>query len=212
MLLGVDTHFSQGWNIALFDQAEAMGTSAIRDGISWTEIEKSPGVYDFTAWEAQSGRLDKSNWWRATNGLMVLDIKQALRELVHGNGRSQNPGIQAWIEYAWASVTATSRRSQQAALWHAHQVSLHNGMRSAKVQMLLGDEFTASPGGASLALNHLIVKNVDHAAINNWATDTPLLGNIASLYGGYPPDIVSVAIADLGYSDPNTGIGSTRQW
>lgn len=58
MLLGVDTHFSQGWNIALFDQAEALGTSAIRDGISWTEIEKSPGVYDFsgpkTAWIASA--------------------------------------------------------------------------------------------------------------------------------------------------------------
>lgn len=56
MLLGVDTHFSQGWNISLFGQAQVLGTSAIRDGVSWTEIEKSPGVYDFsgpkTAWIA----------------------------------------------------------------------------------------------------------------------------------------------------------------
>ena len=58
MLLGVDTHFSQGWNIALYDQAEVLGTSAIRDGVSWTEIEKWPGVYDFTgpktAWIASA--------------------------------------------------------------------------------------------------------------------------------------------------------------
>ena len=56
MLLGVDTHFSQGWNVSLFGQAQVLGTSAIRDGISWTEIEKAPGVYDFsgpkTSWIA----------------------------------------------------------------------------------------------------------------------------------------------------------------
>jgi RHS repeat-associated protein len=169
------------------------------------------GIIDFTAWERTSGRLDLSTWWRASNGLMVLDIKQAMRELSRGNGRSQNPGVQAWIDYARTAIAGVSRASQQAVLWRAHQVSLHSAFRSQHVNRFIGSEHTSSP--FNLATNESIVRNVDHAALSNWPTDTPILGHLAQFYGGYPADGLSALLADASdYGDSNTGIYSTRRW
>jgi hypothetical protein len=169
------------------------------------------GIYDFTAWEAQSGRLGVSQWWRATNGVMALDIRGAMREITRGDGVSRKPGVQAWIDYARVASSGGTRWSQQSALWHAHQVSLHGAVRSDAVMAMLGGEWAANPG--EVAMGQIIVMNVDHAALENWPSDTHILGYLATAYGAYPADLISVGLGDAtNYSDPNTGIGSTRIW
>ena len=47
MVLGVQTHFAQGWPIDLLDIAKDSGAPPIRDGVGWAGVEKSPGNYDF---------------------------------------------------------------------------------------------------------------------------------------------------------------------
>lgn len=51
--LGVTTHFSQGWPISLVDRAKSVGVGTIRDSLHWPDIEKSPGVYDFSVKKTQ---------------------------------------------------------------------------------------------------------------------------------------------------------------
>jgi hypothetical protein len=46
--LGVTTHFSQGWPIALLDNAKGIGVKSIRDSLHWPAIEKARGQYDFS--------------------------------------------------------------------------------------------------------------------------------------------------------------------
>ena len=51
--IGVTTHFSQGWPISLIDRATFIGVGTIRDSLHWPDIEKSPGVYDFSIKKTQ---------------------------------------------------------------------------------------------------------------------------------------------------------------
>ncbi|MVZ96605.1 hypothetical protein EUU23_02655 [Sphingorhabdus sp. IMCC26285] len=51
--LGVTTHFSQGWPISLIERAQSIGVGSIRDSLHWPDIEKSPGVYDFSSKKTQ---------------------------------------------------------------------------------------------------------------------------------------------------------------
>ncbi len=47
-VLGVQTHFSQGWKLDLLDPARALGAVALRDEISWARVEAVKGEYDFS--------------------------------------------------------------------------------------------------------------------------------------------------------------------
>lgn len=50
MALGVATHFAQqGWPISTLQAASAISARNIRDGLSWSDIEKTAGQYDFSA-------------------------------------------------------------------------------------------------------------------------------------------------------------------
>jgi hypothetical protein len=50
MILGAAAAFGQQtWDFSILQTARSLGTAAIRDGVAWTEIEKSPGVYQFGA-------------------------------------------------------------------------------------------------------------------------------------------------------------------
>ena len=53
MRLGVNTHFDQGWPLASLEDVATARAHGIRDTISWGKVERTPGVYDFTA--ANSG-------------------------------------------------------------------------------------------------------------------------------------------------------------
>lgn len=45
MVLGVQTHFSQGWSPALVNRVKASGAVSVRDGVPWTRGEPTPGRY-----------------------------------------------------------------------------------------------------------------------------------------------------------------------
>lgn len=50
MILGTGTAFGQqAWDFSILQTAKSIGSMAVRDGVAWTEIEKSPGVYQFTS-------------------------------------------------------------------------------------------------------------------------------------------------------------------
>ena len=50
MILGTATAFGQqAWDFSILQTAKSIGSMAVRDGVAWTEIEKSPGVYQFTS-------------------------------------------------------------------------------------------------------------------------------------------------------------------
>lgn len=56
MVLGVNTHFEQGWPIAALNKVRESGAVEVRESISWGKIERVPGRYDFTP--KNSGYLD----------------------------------------------------------------------------------------------------------------------------------------------------------
>lgn len=58
ILLGAQTHFSQGWNPSLLDAAETLGAGAIRDSVPWGAVEKVAGKYDFSV--PQAAWLDRA--------------------------------------------------------------------------------------------------------------------------------------------------------
>lgn len=49
MDLAVVTHFAQGWSTQIIAPAELIGVQSIRDGVYWEDVEKIPGVYEFSS-------------------------------------------------------------------------------------------------------------------------------------------------------------------
>ncbi len=58
IVLGAQTHFSQGWSPSLLDAAATLGAEAIRDSIPWGAVETAAGRYDFTV--SQAAWLDRA--------------------------------------------------------------------------------------------------------------------------------------------------------
>ena len=50
MNLGVATHFSQGWPQTLLDTTIDLGLTRVRDSMTWSIVETTRGVYDFSDW------------------------------------------------------------------------------------------------------------------------------------------------------------------
>jgi len=48
MQLGVQTHFAQGWSASLLTKLAELGVTEIRDGQTWSQVEKTAGQYNFT--------------------------------------------------------------------------------------------------------------------------------------------------------------------
>ena len=125
-------------------------------------------ILDFQAWEVESGRITESGgsaWWRAVNGLMVLDIADA-----HHNRESELPPVCAWQTY-------TSADGTQAALWEAHQRSLHAAVRLCVA--LLDREPAAEREFAQV-----VIDIVDRTALAGQPTDNPGLADLTRRF--YP--------------------------
>lgn len=58
MRLGVQTHFSQGWDIGNLDKAERMNAPILRDSLAWATVEKEPGTFRFSGDNA--AKLDEA--------------------------------------------------------------------------------------------------------------------------------------------------------
>ena len=44
--IGVCVHFDQGWSLDIFNEISELGCGWIRDGVNWSEVEKTKGVYN----------------------------------------------------------------------------------------------------------------------------------------------------------------------
>ncbi len=149
-------------------------------------------LVDFLAWEIDSGRVADSGgsaWWKAVNGMMVLDIAAAGTK-PEPIGRPAWPGVlggstlagaghdqrAAWMRYAAAETDA-----QQAELWRAHAASMVRAVDLAAP--LLGAESDAERSFVAVVLRVL-----DGATRRCVATDSPDLGDqVRHRYpDGYP--------------------------
>lgn len=145
---------------------------------------KAPGlgraILDFQDWEIQSGRIAEdgrgSPWWRAVNGLFVLDMAEAM------TGSSATCAADAWRGYA------LGLGASQAALWEAHQRSLHSAIDSC-------DELFKLEPPAEQAFARIVVEVVDRTALANRPTDSPELAALTERFypSSYPIDESAVA-------------------
>ncbi|MBE0611210.1 MAG: hypothetical protein IH609_17645 [Dehalococcoidia bacterium] len=126
-------------------------------------------ILDFQEWEIASGRITPngggSGWWRAVNGMMVLDIAAATQ----GEGPG-SPAVRAWLAYP-------SSGEPQHALWEAHQRSLHAGIRAS------GALLAAEPE-AERRFAAIVIDVVDRTALSGAATDNDGLAHLTERY--YP--------------------------
>lgn len=126
-------------------------------------------IIDFQAWEVTSGRIAPNGggtaWWRAVNGMMVLDIADATR--------GDDPGssaVRAWLAYL-------SSGEPQLTLWEAHQRSLHAGIRAS------GALLAAEPD-AERRFAAIVIDVVDRTALSGTATDNDGLARLTERH--YP--------------------------
>lgn len=135
-------------------------------------------ILDFQRWEIASGRIQDaggSPWWRAVNGMMVLDITAA-----QCRDAATTPAIRAWQDY-------TTSPDPQAALWEAHQRSLHAGVRACAA--LLAAEPEAEQRFAAI-----VIDVVDRTALAGTATDNDGLARMTQRFypAVYPVDASSL--------------------
>jgi hypothetical protein len=45
LVIGVQTHFSQGWDIRHIEKLDQLGVRSLRDSLPWADVETAPGVY-----------------------------------------------------------------------------------------------------------------------------------------------------------------------
>ncbi len=149
-------------------------------GMSEAHLGLGRAVLDFQSWEISSGRIaDRggSSWWRAVNGMMVLDIHDAM------NASSvATCAVDAWRAYASAGG------GTQASLWEAHQWSLHSAIRSSRE--LLGYEPPPEQAFAAIAIDV-----VDRTALAGRPTDSPALAAMTKRFypACYPIDDAALA-------------------
>lgn len=67
LVLGAQTHFSQGWDAGLVDSALKIGARSLRDSVPWSSVEKAPGQYVFDA-----ARLAPLHRFCAAGGSLLL--------------------------------------------------------------------------------------------------------------------------------------------
>ncbi len=142
-----------------------------------TGLGLGTALADFLEWEVASGRVADgagSPWWKAVNGLMVLDVADAAA----ADGLSSG-AVRVWATYAGGVVGGDD--GDQAALWHAHQASMAEA--TAIARPLLEDE-----PAEEVAFVAIVLDVLDRATARTTATDDHRLGDQAraSYPSAYP--------------------------
>lgn len=97
MLLGVQTHFSQGWSPTLIDRVRSSGAASVRDGVPWARGEPTPGRYALDA--AAPPALDAVC---RSGASLLLTIAPQHPAYDGGLTAYTNPAIAAFARYAGA--------------------------------------------------------------------------------------------------------------
>ena len=143
-----------------------------------TGLGLGTALADFLEWEVASGRVADgagSPWWKAVNGLMVLDVADAAA----GADGPSTGAVRAWATYA--AAVAGGDDGDQVALWHAHQASMAEA--TAVARPLLEDE-----PAEEVAFVAIVLDVLDRATARTTATDDHRLGDQAraSYPSAYP--------------------------
>ena len=145
---------------------------AAHPGPGRTGLGLGTALADFLEWEVASGRVadgpSGSSWWKAVNGLMVLDVA----DVAAGGGTEPTDAARAWASYAGAAAG-----DEQAALWRAHQASMAAATSAAR--SLLDVE-----PAEEVAFVAIVLDVLERATARCSATDDHRLGDQARL--SYP--------------------------
>lgn len=161
-------------------------------------------LIDFLAWEIDSGRVvdgGGSAWWKAVNGLLVLDLRDALVPS-DGTQAATRPTVAAWAAYGQAHPG-----EEQRSLWVAHGLSIERG--AVEAAGLLVDEEPAEQ-----SFIRLVLRVLHRSTEASEPTDTSQLGvSVRRHYPGrYPisPAELDELVAVLSRRPDPRGTGSPR--
>jgi hypothetical protein len=94
--IGVMTHFAQGWPTNWADVAAGDLIGSARDELYWAQVETTPGVYSFSAFDAYMAKLKK-------DAIAPLVIMTFANPLYDGGNTPYTPGgIAAYAKYGVA--------------------------------------------------------------------------------------------------------------
>lgn len=144
-------------------------------------------IADFVHWQADSGRLADthgSDWWKAVNGSLVLDLlraQDALEELAAEASAERpdavvDPASEGWRAYARQALNEPSDGLQES-FWSAHQQSVHRALADAWPLYDREPRFEREFIGVAMEI-------VDLAAFRLQPTDSATLGRLT--YDFYP--------------------------
>jgi RHS repeat-associated protein len=178
------------------------------------------GLGQFLGWEIASGRIrpggQGSQWWKGVNGWMAQDLRDAQRLLKRGKRRSAVRDVNLWMKYGIESHRGrTTRSRQQAALWNAHQHSVHCGIAFGS------GVYVGEPHSEQDFIRYAI-KAVDLAAIAQRPTDSDeIVFPVSQIYTQHYPAnggdvnelynfLILAIISGKLPADKNSGIDTTR--
>lgn len=159
MLLGAQTHFSQGWGLPVLDLARTAQAPLLRDALPWRMGEPQAGHYDFTGQAAR--RLDAA--CRAGHRLILTEV----------------PVHPQYDQGLWVSTGA----GRQAFAAYAAALSAHFG--ACLVAIELGNEINAPDAmafapGLAPAAGYVAIAGAVHARLQGFPA---LLGGSTNMIG-----------------------------
>ncbi|MEO6890208.1 MAG: hypothetical protein ABI456_12710 [Ktedonobacteraceae bacterium] len=118
---GVSVHFTGGNNPGLAPLIAGMGVGLVRDDASWAMIERTPGRYDFGAFDPYMQMLQQNN----VAPLLILDYNDRFYD------NSQTPydsaGFTAFANYAKALVSHYGPQLKEVEVYNEYNALLSNG-------------------------------------------------------------------------------------
>lgn len=123
MVLGVSTHFDQGWPVSLLAKLGEVHAASFRDDISWDKGEPSRGVYDFS--EARIGFARRA-CASAIDMLLVIDPRHPGYD---GGYTAHSPAAQAAFGTYLAKLLDQLPAGCVAGIEVGNEINAEQGMR-----------------------------------------------------------------------------------
>ena len=122
MQLGVQTHFSQGWNTSLLSKLSALGVTEIRDSQPWASVETKTGEYNFTDKLVRYMDMAENV---GVNALLTFASANTLYD--SGFTPYTAEGRQAYADYIVAVLTKYGAQVQEIEIWNEFNTNNFTG-------------------------------------------------------------------------------------
>ena len=179
MELGVQTHFSQGWNLSLLDKAKSLGIEQIRDAQPWNLVETKAGVYNYSSMltdymaKTESLGMDAILTFSSTNALYDSGLTPYTAA-----------GRQAYANYVVATLDKYGDTVKAVEVWNEFN----------------GVNFTTGPATKNLAYYYMELLKTVYQAVKAAHPEVMVLGGAAhSVATGYLSDLFK--LGGLNYMD-----------